>query len=283
MEIKVDRWHEILRGIWLVRYFPFLQTHLFLYFLIVLAVVSLLIWALRKSHAAEIYIIWLFFTFFLVLFYLLDSFPLNLPAIGIVSDIYDTLDDADFEAKLVFVAFVLLIVPQVLTYFLSGLSGSASRPMLVSDITNAGLWSLVKFLAAFSGIVTATSLHSDDPWSTTTGTFMLIPLVAAFFLVWVRHVSGLAIAYLYQKEIFAPFRWIHEKFTKYREPEDKNALTIKEQMRKEVIDTIREGMREGVREGVQELMRESGKLQELIRKTEISDVIDVASDVAKGS
>jgi hypothetical protein len=276
MEITVDRWHLILRGIWILQIFPYLRSHPVQYFIFLLALVCFFIWALRKTHAGEIYVIWLFFTFFFVLSFLLDSASLNLSAGEIVADVYSYLDDADTEAKIVFGTFVLLIVPQLLTYFLSGLSGSASPPVFVSQITNIAVWSLVKFLAAFSGIVTATSLYSDDPWSTATGTFMLVPLVVAFFLVWVRHASGLAVEFLYQKKVFSPFRCLHEKFTRYRAPEDEDASTrtikeIREAMRKEMIAMVREGMREGVREGIQELMRDSEMIHELMRKIDPMD------------
>ena len=65
------------------------------------------------------------------------------------------------------------------------------------------------------------------------------------------------------------FRWLHEKFTRYRAPEDEDASTrtIKEAMRKEMIAIVREGMREGI----QELMRESEKIYELMRKIDPMD------------
>lgn len=53
-------------------------------------------------------------------------------------------------------AFVYIgIGPQFLTYFLSGLSGSASPPKFVRQISMIATWSLVKFMAALSGILLA--------------------------------------------------------------------------------------------------------------------------------
>jgi hypothetical protein len=43
----------------------------------------------------------------------------------------------------------------VLTYFLSGLSGSASTPKFVILVERFGAWSFIKFSAGLSGILTA--------------------------------------------------------------------------------------------------------------------------------
>src|SRR5882757_413961 len=94
------------------------------------------IWSLRKTHASEIYVTWLFFSFFFVLFLLLDA--------AVVKDVFGNSGAAIFEAlrgylmdfnaevKMVLSIFALLVFPQLLTYFLSGISGSASPPVFVS-------------------------------------------------------------------------------------------------------------------------------------------------------
>jgi hypothetical protein len=50
---------------------------------------------------------------------------------------------------------LLAIAPQLLSYFLSGLSGSASAPKFVLQIQTIITWSFVKFFAALGGISSA--------------------------------------------------------------------------------------------------------------------------------
>lgn len=118
-----------------------------------IAPVSLIvfIWELRKTHPHQIYVIWYIFSFFFLLFlpiFELESIrPPDNPIFGkenqeLARAVVEYLDDADAELKLVVAVVGLAIVPQWLTYVLSGLSGSASEPRFVKQITNLAIWSL---------------------------------------------------------------------------------------------------------------------------------------------
>ena len=48
-----------------------------------------------------------------------------------------------------------VVLPQWLTYFLSGLSGDATLPRYVSQATDVAMWSLIKTVASLSGIALA--------------------------------------------------------------------------------------------------------------------------------
>jgi hypothetical protein len=63
---------------------------------------------------------------------------------------------------LVVAVLIIAIVPQVLTYILSGLSGCASTPKLVWHFEKIAIWSLIKFLAAFGGFLTASAVNLYD-------------------------------------------------------------------------------------------------------------------------
>jgi hypothetical protein len=66
------------------------------------------------------------------------------------------------ELGLVAAVLIIVIVPQVLTYILSGLSGCASTPKLVWQFEKIAIWSLIKFLAAFGGFLTASAADLYD-------------------------------------------------------------------------------------------------------------------------
>ena len=122
---------------------------------------------LRKSHSGEVYLIWYVVSFFFVLFAGLDAIALrnNVTTTAICGSyeptckwVYGLFTDFDGEVELLIAIVALAIVPQILAYILSGFSGSASAPKFVSAITTYALWSLIKFGAAFAGILLAEAL-----------------------------------------------------------------------------------------------------------------------------
>jgi hypothetical protein len=141
--------------------------------------------------------------------------------------VYNSLTDIKGEAKLVLAVVGLVVVPQLLTYFLGGLSGSASPPVFVSQITDLAVLSLVKFLAAWSGIVAANNVWTWSHWHLLRHSppnvrdvmaptlLMLLPLAVAFPLMWMRYASRWVGDFLYRRRIFSPFRRVHEFFTRY--------------------------------------------------------------------
>jgi hypothetical protein len=119
---------------------------------------------LREKHAGEIYLIWYINTFFFLLFlgmgWVAEKHSARLIEVcgsyeQACKTIYDYLTDIRGETSLIFIGVGLAIVPQVLTYVLSGLSGAASAPKFVLEVETLALWSFVKFTAALGGILIA--------------------------------------------------------------------------------------------------------------------------------
>jgi hypothetical protein len=242
--------------------------------------VGFFVFHLRKTHAVEIYATWLCFSFSLVFFYFFDDAVNDLLGKSVATQLHESLTSIDDETHMMLGLLALAVLPQFLTYFLSGLSGSASPPKLVSQATYWALWSFVKFLAVSAGI-TASEVLRDVAHGLFDHTVaekierglvvIAVQMVMAFFVLCAHQRWGWAVSFLHQKKVFSPFWWLHEKvFTKYRPPKAASTPTIeeiKEAMRKEMIATVREGMREGVREGMQELVRGGGEMMdELTRK-----------------
>jgi hypothetical protein len=86
--------------------------------------------------------------------------------------VLSTLLDLEGELYLIAGALILCVVPQILSYILSGIFGCASPPVFVATISRLAMLSLIKFLCVMSGITTAqivfftdrpASLSSEDP------------------------------------------------------------------------------------------------------------------------
>jgi hypothetical protein len=119
---------------------------------------------LRKNHAREIYLIWYYNSFFFLIFFsmgviaeLKGTQPAEVckPYEAICKSLHSMLTDVADEFILLGVLVGLSIGPQLLTYFLSGVSGTASAPKYMRQIQTIAVWSLVKFFAGFGGILTA--------------------------------------------------------------------------------------------------------------------------------
>jgi hypothetical protein len=130
--------------------------------------VSILIFALylslrqlKDAHSREIYAIWYVFSLFFVIFSGLAYIATikQIKVIAVCGEYASTcramigwLVNVNDELILVGSLFAIGIIPQLLTYLLSGLTGSASPPKFVWHIEQIAVWSLIKFLAGFSGV-----------------------------------------------------------------------------------------------------------------------------------
>ncbi|MGY4257685.1 hypothetical protein ACVI1L_004753 [Bradyrhizobium sp. USDA 4516] len=120
---------------------------------------------MRRNYPHEIYAIWYIFSLFFLIFFALyvvaekkgqrvtevlgPSFVETLQAIhGMLTNVQD-------ELLLVGTIVYLGVAPQLLTYVLSGLSGSATAPIYVRQIGLVAVWSVIKFLAGLGGILLA--------------------------------------------------------------------------------------------------------------------------------
>jgi hypothetical protein len=129
---------------------------------------AFLIFLLREEHSLEIYVIWYIFSFAFLLFFGLhmvaERAHIELPEIfgprgkDVFKAAYGWLTNTDDEWMLVVAILGLGIGPQLLTYILCSLSGSASPPRFVWQIESVAAWSLIKFCAALTGILAAEQL-----------------------------------------------------------------------------------------------------------------------------
>jgi hypothetical protein len=106
--------------------------------------------ALRKHHAQQLYIVWYMFSLAFTAFVAIEiyvnvvgGFERALGGTGVTFLFRAYSYMTNFYDKVAFVAIVLGMVtlPQLLTYVLSGLSGSAIRPIFVSHFTQFAVWS----------------------------------------------------------------------------------------------------------------------------------------------
>jgi len=188
---------ENLWGLWvqywsIVRYFlkwPFSHEIIFLVVWVIPVVISAAS-AIGQRHSRELYLLWYIFSFFFLLF-----LALNLAArwtdqelndfLGKFALVYGWLTNGKDELLFAAGIIYLGIGPQLLTYLLSGLFGSASSPIFVRQIETTAILSLVKFLMALSGIRLAAafaSLSFGEAASTNDLAFGLLALGSAFLL-----------------------------------------------------------------------------------------------------
>ncbi|WP_426608952.1 hypothetical protein [Bradyrhizobium sp. McL0616] len=119
-----------------------------------------IIFYMRKRHPHEVYAIWLVASFFFTIL-LGANIVAHKNNIGLLEvcgsyeehckQLYAIMTSTGDELKLIGVFVAITVTPQVLAYFLSALSGSATAPRYVRTIQQAAAWSLIKFVAAIGG------------------------------------------------------------------------------------------------------------------------------------
>ncbi len=116
----------------------------------------------RRRHDSEIYLIWYINSLFFILFYgmrvIAEQKDVRLTEVcgayeETCKSIYAYLTNVEDELTLIAIVAALALGPQLLTYVLSGLSGSASTPRFVSQVARIAVWSFVKFAAGLGGIL----------------------------------------------------------------------------------------------------------------------------------
>jgi hypothetical protein len=199
---------------------------IFQYYFLFVALVTLCscIFYMRYQYAAEIYLIWYIFSLFFLVFLVINlvaekkHVPIaNVFGTSLFEVVYSTLTDIDSEISLVAGTVALVIGPQLLTYVLSGLSGSASPPVFVGRIQTIAAWSLIKFLAGVGGILIAqllVKLLSEKPISKQELIAAIFPLSFAFLIAHAQlHLGGDGKFWFLMRR--RSFRKIHAFFTRY--------------------------------------------------------------------
>lgn len=128
---------------------------------------------LRRRHPGHVFTIWyafwLMMTLFSGLFYYVWKNAVTIHASlisgnsilgGLVVWFQETSMNFRDEGYLIASIYIVVLLPQFLSYITSGLFGCANRLMLVEWITAALTWLVIKFLAVLSGILMAQAIAS---------------------------------------------------------------------------------------------------------------------------
>jgi hypothetical protein len=143
----------------------------------------------------------LFFLVFLALYGIAEirnqevTDALGPSASSILKMLFDYVTDLRSELEFVGVFVYLTIGPQFLSYLLSGASGSATAPRYVRQITSMAFWSLIKFMAALSGLLLASTLVKAA---------MGKPVSAADFLQCIGFLAGSFFLAVYHAHLMRP-------------------------------------------------------------------------------
>ena len=193
---------------------------------------------LSRDHFLEIYAIWYVFSLLFLIFLALHAISgrtgkeitdlFGEPYAGAMKLVYNSLTNVQDELVLVSAFVYLAVAPQILAYILSGLSGSATPPRWVRQIGTIAIWSLLKFLAALSGILLARpayNLFLGKHVTVSDFTQGIACLLIAFTLAvahrdYFERELEFGIVPGFRVRIYVPIlRNIHELFTMYsREP-----------------------------------------------------------------
>lgn len=118
---------------------------------------------LRKNHGRDVRVVWYLFSLTLVITCGIASWAVSNGALnehGFEGELGAFLEKflsamLNLEASLTFLLAIagLIVLPQIIGYFLSGLSGCASAPFLIEGSLSLLVWGLVKSFSVCGGIV----------------------------------------------------------------------------------------------------------------------------------
>ncbi|MER9631005.1 hypothetical protein [Mesorhizobium sp. M0296] len=125
----------------------------------------------RRDHPHHVHTLWYIFSLTLcsvsILFLYVyrnatsiqDTILSGMP--GKIAVIFmDTSMDVHEELYILATLSSLFIMPQVISYFISGIFGCGSPPVLVSTVSRITTWALIKFFCVLSGILAAQSIFA---------------------------------------------------------------------------------------------------------------------------
>ena len=127
---------------------------------------------LRVKHYEDIRIVWYFFSLTLVISSLIGFWATNYEAIdnkgsfqGETGEIISKLISASIDVNLSFIIIgvivCLIVVPQILSYFFSGLFGVAGRPIFLNETLSFLMWSIIKTFIVTAGVTTTILLFGS--------------------------------------------------------------------------------------------------------------------------
>jgi hypothetical protein len=127
--------------------------------------------SVRRDHPHHVHTLWYVFSLTLcavsVLFFYIYENARSIrstPLSGLPGRVAVMLMNASMDVReelYILATFsALLILPQILSYLISGIFGCGSPPVLVSTISRIVTWSLIKFFCVLSGILAAQSIFA---------------------------------------------------------------------------------------------------------------------------
>lgn len=136
-----------------------------------ICMLSVSIIAVRRDQQHHVHTVWYIFSLTLCLMLALDLYiyvsfiterrsSFGQAAGDIIIFVFNSSTKVSEEIYILIFIFWILIVPQTLSYIISGIFGCGSRPILISQITAFVIWSLIKSLSVVSGILAALSVFA---------------------------------------------------------------------------------------------------------------------------
>jgi hypothetical protein len=163
----------------------------------------------------------------------------------------DYLTDIKAELALIAAVIIIAILPQLMTYVVSGLSGCASTPRFVLQFEKIAIWSLIKFLAALGGFVTADALDASyflgKPFKDSTLSRTELLALGWGHLALAFGIAFLQIVFLIYVQRIKTISWLnglHRWFTR-NVPRSEEQPSREEKVRNELVAEIVEALGRG--------------------------------------
>ena len=190
---------------------------------------------IRKQHGAEVRVVWYFFSLAVVAVAGIACHAISVGAIDeggnfhgkygeFIKDALNFMLDLKGGIFWVTVAFVLFLVPQLLSYVLSGISGCASAPLFISGSFDFLVWGYLKAFVTCAGITFSIGLLCFS--GLISSDFKSAPMLLPFSLLLLLVVFAILFFYLeggnYMKRLSDEFpklmrrcMKVHGFFTRY--------------------------------------------------------------------
>jgi hypothetical protein len=205
------------------------------------------------GYAREIYLIWYLNCFFFVLLFgmglIAEKKNVHLTAVcgsyeSTCHFVYDMLTNINDELALLGAIFVLAVIPQLMTYFISGVFGAATAPKFIGETITFVIWCFIKFSAGLGGILNAepfVKMVVGKPVSyRDLGPGLLytaVPFILAGTYAWWRKDMPMVVDHHFGDKSESPLRRMHILFTRNVPEEPKLAAHSFE--RKALIELLK--------------------------------------------
>ena len=206
--------------------------------LLLMLLLIIVIVGLCKKHGGGIRVVWGFFSFFFVvtsvaLFWAFSSGVFT--ELGATTNgqgefllkIFDVMTDIELDLKIFLAVFVIMVLPQLLCYVLSGLSGNAWNLFFIKESWAFLVWSTIKAFATCAGVffsVAMVGMYYIHDWREGKGLgliFMsLSAQIIAFVILYVYRESETVIDWFRQKLpswFIRHLSCLHKCFTRHEE------------------------------------------------------------------